>query len=240
MSRYQHASYSTLAIGSLVALIGLALATPQWAHADRYELSIGSAARFMPSSSVDSLSEDNLPVFSMTAAVAIDSLKIPFFDRFYIDGSFDVGTMPGTSFQTLETEASLMHWALGARLTRDLGKRVAVHGRASLGLAKVGVTIDDPFMEGPTLGDSGMTGTGYLGLASDLIFLRAGAQRSARFTMGLRAEVGYLAMLPKSLEARPDSSDHPEGAILIPEMSASLGDLDMSAWNMRFGLFGRF
>ena len=222
------------------ALLCFALALPGRAHADRYELAIGSAARVMPSNSVDALTEDEMAVFSMTGAVAIDRIHVPFFSRFAIEGGFDAGWLSGQSFQTLETSTSLLHWSLGARLSRELGRRMVVHGRAALGLAHVAVTIDDMFMDGPTLGDSGVTGTGYLGAAADFFMVQPGGRRALPFSFGLRFEVGYLAMLPKQLTARPDGSDHEEGAILIPETSASLGELDMSALNVRFGLVGRF
>lgn len=227
-----------LSMGALAACLCLAL--PGRAHADRYELAVGSAGRIMHSSSVDALSDDGMPVFSMTGAVNINRVQVPFFHRFAIEGGFDAGGMSGTSFQTLETSTSFMHWTLGARVSRDLSRRVTVHGRAALGLARVGVTIDDSFMAGPTLGDSGYTGTGYAGVAGDVYLIKPGTPRGARIGLGLRWEVGYLAVIPRTMTARPDSSDHEDGAILIPETSASLGSLNLSALNVRFGLVGRF
>lgn len=224
----------------LASISGFTVAAPSLAHADRYELSLGSSTRHVQSTSADALSDDILAVFSMTGAVAIDRIKVPLFDRFAIEGGFDAGALTGTSFQTLETSTSFLHWTLGARVTRDLGRRLSVHGRAALGLARIGVTIDDIFMNGPTLGDSGYTGTGYVGAAGDIYLIKPGMPEGARLSLGLRLEVGYLAMIPKSLEARPDGSDHEDGAILIPEMSAPLGDLDLSALSLRFGLVGRF
>lgn len=222
------------------SLCALGFASLGSARAERYELAVGSAARLMPSTSVDALTDEGMPVFSMTGAVAINSIQVPLFHQFSIEGSFDVGGMTGNSFQTLDTSTSLYHWSLGARLTRNVGRRLAVHGRAALGLARVRVNIDDAFMDGPTLGDSAVTGTGYVGAAGDVYLFRSGTPRGANFSLGLRMEVGYLAMVPREFTARPDGSDHEEGAILIPETSASLGDLNLSAVNIRFGLVGRF
>lgn len=224
--------------GALAACLCLTL--PGWAHADRYELTLGSAARIMHSTSMDALSDNEMPVFSMTGAVAIDRVQLPLVHRFAIEGGFDAGAVSGNSFQTLDTRTSFMHWTLGARVSRDLNRRVTVHGRAALGLARVGVTIDDSFMAGPSLGDSGYTGTGYAGAAGDVYLLKPGPTSPTLITLGLRMELGYLAVVPRTMTARPDGSDHEDGAILIPETSAPLGSLNLSAVNVRLGLVGRF
>lgn len=217
------------------ALVG----APGRAQADRYDLSLGSSTRRMTSSSVDALSDGSMVAFSMTAAMALNGVRVPFVDRVYLDGTFEAGAMNGTSFQTLDTHTSLISTALGARLGRDLSARWSVHGRASLGLARVGVTLSDSFMGGPTLGDAGWTGTAYVGAVSDYLVAERRGSQSASFGLGLRVELGYLAALPKQLDARPDV-DRPDGAILIPETAASLGDLDLSSFNLRVGMFGRF
>jgi hypothetical protein len=222
------------------ALAVIMLSSAEWAHADRFELSLGSAARIMPSDSVDALTEDQLTLFSMTGALAIDRIQVPFFNRFSIEGTFEAGGMSGTTFQALETNTSVFLWALGARLSRDLSERLSIHGRANLGIARVGLTISDQIMDSPILGDTSYTGTAYLGAASDFLLATRRRAGGHRFALGLRAEVGYLAALPTDLHARPDDSGRDEGTIVIPETAASLGTLNLSAWSLRVGVVGRF
>lgn len=224
------------ALASAVLITGAA----EQAYADRFELSLGSAAHIMPSDSVDALTDDQLALFSMTGALAIDRIHVPFFDRFYIEGTFEAGGMGGTSFQTLESSTSVFSWALGAHLRRDLSERLSIHGRANIGVAHVDLTISDPFMDTPMLSDAGYTGIAYVGAASDFVFAKRRRAGSRRLALGLRAELGYSAALPLELHARPDASDREEGAIIIPESAASLGTLNLSAWSMRVGVVGRF
>lgn len=229
-----------IAIIAATAVLGTFLGTANRAHADRFELSIGSETRMMPSSSMDALDADVMPMFSLTGAMAIDRVRVPFFDRFYVDTSFQVGGVDGTTFQTLDTNVSMISGAVGARLSRALSERWVLQTRAALGLARVGVSMSDMFVDGPALSDSGYTGIGQTSAGLDYLFARKRGKKGDRFAMGLRAEFGYLAMIPKTLHAQPDGSEHADGAILIPETAASLGDLNLSAWNLRVGLVGRF
>jgi hypothetical protein len=90
------------------------------------------------------------------------------------------------------------------------------------------------------LSDSAYTMTAYLGGGADLLLsTKRRADGSEQFSLGLSAEIGYMAMVPVTMEATTETSGS-DDIIRIPEMSASLGSLDLSALSLRFGLVGRF
>jgi hypothetical protein len=221
-------------------LIGLAaIAASAHASAQGRELSIGSMTRFTNSSSARALSDGALAMFSVTGGYQVDWLRVPGFELL-VDGTAEIGGMSGVTFQTLDTSTTVQLAALGARLRRDLASRWSGHARGNLGGARVSVDIEDMFNRGPALSDTAYTMTAHLGGGVEfLLGRRHGLDGTEQFSFGLGAELGYTAMVPVTLEATPESSGD-DDIIRIPEMSASLGSLNLSAWGVRFGLFGRF
>jgi hypothetical protein len=223
--------------------VGLALAiittaSPR-AHAERHELSVGTATRFTGSDSAQALSDDSLVLFSVTGGYRLERVRVPGFE-FLIDGALELGGMSGTAFRTLHTSATVQLAAVGARLRRELSRRWSGQARANLGGARVHVEIEDMFTRGHALSDSAYTMTAYLGGGADLLLsTKRRADGSEQFSLGLSAELGYMAMVPVTMEATPETRGS-DDIIRIPEMSASLGSLDLSAVSLRFGLVGRF
>jgi hypothetical protein len=157
-----------------------------------------------------------------------------------IDGTLELGGMGGTAFRTLDTSATVQLAALGARLRRDLSRRFIAQARANLGAARVHVEIEDMFSGSHALSDSAYTMTAYLGGGVDLLLSsKHRADGSEQFSLGLSAELGYMAMVPVTMEATSEARGD-DDIIRIPEMSPSLGSLDLGAWGLRFGLVGRF
>jgi hypothetical protein len=223
--------------------VGLAffaiMAASAQVRAEGYELGIGSATRFTSSDSARALSDGNLTLFSVTGGYRLERVRVPGFE-FLIDGTLELGGMGGTAFRTLDTSATVQLAAVGARLRRDLARRLIGQARANLGGARVHVEIEDVYARGQPLSDSAYTMTAYLGGGVDLLLSsKYRADGTERFTLGLSAELGYMAMVPVTMEATSGAGGD-DDIIRIPEMSASLGSLNLSAWGLRFGLVGRF
>jgi hypothetical protein len=225
-------------VPALLVLLG-AFSSPRSASADTYEVSIGSTARWMPSSTIDAIADDDSHLaFSLGVAFKLNRVSVPFVDL-YLDAMLETGGVDGETFQRIDTEAGLLSGTLGVRAQRDLSPRLAGFGRAALGVARVSLSMTDGYSYSEAMKDHGNAGAVYLGAGADFIALRKPWRPGSKttVTMGLRAEFGYSAITCVPMRALSESGG--DGAITIPTQATSVGGLDMSAWSFRLGLVWR-
>jgi hypothetical protein len=157
------------AIVSHLAAAWLCLAAAWPAHAEpRYELGIGTAIRAARSSSVHALHDGTAVDFSLNGALRlVETAGVDIF----VDATVESGTTAGTTFQRMRTETSTTLALVGAQARRHLIHGLSAHGRAALGIGRVGVTMRHASGAWP-VADSGVAGSAYLGAGLDFLPLR--------------------------------------------------------------------
>jgi hypothetical protein len=224
-----------LLIAALFVCCSIAVASR--AHADRLELGIGSTSRFTHADSVLAVHDSRSTGFSMDAAFRWAS--IAGFDLL-VDASFDTDTAWATTFQRMYTASTTQTVLLGLRVRRPLPYAATVHARLALGATRLGIEIDD--LDGSShVADHGNGTSAYLGAGIDCVPLHPRmASGREMFSLGVRVELGYLAMTTVGFSAESPDPGMPEGTIEIPARAAALGHLDMSALTLRLALIARF
>lgn len=208
------------------------------AHADRFELGLGTSNHFLASSSVDALSEDGMTAGSITAAMKIPWLRLAGFDAL-IEANLDTGSLSGRSFRTMRSDTSLRVTTVGVRVRRAIWRRVIGHAGVGLGAARVSLRLEDAASRVEAISDRAHAVAGYLGAGGDVLLARLRRDDgSHKFTLGLRAELGYHSIAPVRLLGSTGERD--DDVIRIPATATSLGELDLSGWTMRFGVVTRF
>jgi hypothetical protein len=207
------------------------------ARAERLELGIGSTSRFTHADSVLAVHDSRSTGFAMD--VAYRWASIAGFDLL-ADASFDTDTAWATTFQRMYTASTTQVAQVGVRVRRPLAYAASAHARLALGATRVGLEIDD--LDGRThIADHGYGTSAYLGAGLDCVPLRPRfANGREAFSLGLRFELGYMAMTPVGFSAESPGPGMPEGTIEIPARAANLGNLDMSALTLRLALVARF
>ncbi len=224
-----------LLLAALCACAGMAGASR--AHADRIELGMGPTSRFTHADSVLAVHDSSSTGFSMAAAYRWASMSG--FDLL-ADASVDTDTAWATTFGRMRTASTTRVALAGLRARRPLARALSAHARLALGAARVAVDMDD--VDGRSyLQDHGHGACAYLGAGIDFVPLRPRiAGRQDELSLGVRVELGYLAMAAVGLAADSPDPGMPDGAIEIPTMAADLGDLDMSALTLRFAVIAHF
>jgi hypothetical protein len=213
---------------STLALI--AAAAP--AHADDWQVGIGTSLRHHGSPSLDPLAaDDSHSAFAIGGGRRLPGLDVAGF-QLGADLQLEVGSIDGVTFQRIDTHTGLITGLAGARAERRLSRRWSALARVALGVTRVNVELRDAG-SATGLADRRWAGTAYLGGGIDLAVLGADRDRG----LGLRAEVGYLAATPVDLHARASGGTPPNP---IPAQETDLGRLDVSAWVLRIGAVGRF
>lgn len=205
------------------------------AHADRFELSLGTTIHSAQSASVHALHDGGSAGFSLSGAMGV--MQAAGLD-IAIDAALETDSASGTTFQRMDTETSATLILVGARARRPVTGSLIAHGRAALGMGRVSVDMSDPYGAWP-MRDSGYAGSAYVGAGLDFLPLRPPIRGGNRpLSLGIRLEVGYLLMTPVELTTEPDDSG--DNTLAIPVAGASLGDLDLSAITTRLAVVGRF
>lgn len=227
-------------LSMILAVLGLAHAGS--AAADTYELSIGSETRFLGSKSTLALSDDqSMPMFAMGGSRRLPLLALPGLDTL-ADVGFAVGGIEGTTFQTMWTETTSYVFTAGLKVRTNGSERWSAFGRAGLGASRVDVSLGNSYAATEPLADAAWTGCAYVGGGGDLYFAstRRADTGALQFAAGLRMELGYLAASSMRVEPKPASRSEDDDILRIPDMSSSLGDLNLSGWTLRLALTGRF
>jgi len=202
------------------------------ARADvHHEALFGSHIRALRTSSANALTDDSLagPVFGYAYRLPLQVLpKLELWGT----ASLLFGFGDGEMFQTLTTNIDTLQMTGGLRARYVFWRGyVAANARVDLGAQRIDVTLAD--MEDHTASDVGWgaTSTAALGVELNLLALRA-------FSLGLRAELGYVANQGIGLTAK--SKGAPEDTIELDRMAASLGHLDLGGRYFSFTVTTRF
>lgn len=226
-----------LLLAALYMYAGASMLGPARAHADRVALAMGPTSRFTHADSVLAVHDSHSTGFSIGAAYRWASISG--FDLL-ADASFDTDTAWATTFGRMHTSSTTRVALVGLRARRPLARALSAHARLALGAARVAVDIDD--RDGPSrLQDHGHGACAYAGAGLDYVPLRPRTASGREIlSLGVRVELGYLAMAAVGLSAESPDPGMPEDAIEIPAMAADLGDLDMSALTVRLALIAHF
>lgn len=210
-------------------LLALAITTlAGTAHAGDNELSLGSYNRALRTGSANAVTDDTLGGGTLAIGRALDLGLFPNLDV-WATSAFSWGGADGSMFQTMTTEVDTIALTFGGRARYTVHRRVAVGARLDLGTARTGLTIHG---NGHTVSDAAWGGTATAAATLDLLAIAHPA-----FALGLRVELGYVTMTAPSLSPRADQDD---SKILLDEMQASIGGLDLGGRFMSFSVLSQF
>jgi hypothetical protein len=216
----------------LVLVLVPALATP--AHAgDRNELTIGSWNRALRSASANAVTGENLGGGALTYARDLRIRPLPRL-ALWATASFTWAGAEGTMFQTLSTEIDALGFSAGARARYRLLDRVVASGRLDIGTARTSLRLADAMDR--SAGDTRWGGITTAAVALDLL-----AVAGPRFSLGVRAELGYVIAQAPALTATSDRGDaDDEDKLRLPMAESSLGHLDLGGRFFGFSLLSQF
>jgi hypothetical protein len=205
-------------IAIALCLVAVTTAAAYAGEGPRHELSLGSSTRALRSSSANAVTADSLGGGSVGYAHALD---LDIFPRLalWLEGSFGWGGVDGVMFQTLTTEVDAIAFTAGGRARYTLHRNVHASARLELGTARARLAIRDD--QGHTATDKGWGVTSSAGLGLELL-----AVARPRFSLGLRAELGYVATSAVSLVATPEGERN--NTLQLEMTAAGLGSLDLS------------
>jgi hypothetical protein len=204
-------------LGSLGLLLLAAAAVPARAG-DGNELTIGSWNRALRSPSANAVTGDNLVGGALTYARDVRIRPVPGL-AVWATGSFTWAGADGTMFKTLATDIDVLGLSAGGRARYRLHDRVALSARLDLGAARTSLRLEDAM--GHTAADARWAAIATAAVGLDLL-----AIAGPRFSLGLRAELGYTAASAPALTAAPDRGGD-DDVIRLPMVEASLGHLDL-------------
>lgn len=219
-------------VGLIVPVVMAALVAP--AAAERFELGIATGARYTESASVDALTgDDSHPATGIWAGVRLPGLQVLGFDLIG-DVEYEHTSLEGTTFSRIDSEMGIESLRLGGRARRLLGYRTSAFARLAFGWLTADLDLTDRLSSQvrPTSDRAhGVSTTVGGGLQAELI-------RRPRLSFGLRADLDYTEATALGFDAAPEPAG--DDALEIPVFAASLGDVDLSGWSLRFGAFARF
>lgn len=206
----------------------LVLATAAAAHAgERNELTIGSGARALRSNSANAVTSDSLGTGTLTYGRRLDLVDVPRLQT-WVTGAFSWGAADGALFQ-MDTAIDTLAFAAGARARYVLHPNLAVGARVELGTARTALALDGGNHH---VSDAGWGATFGAALGADLY-----AIARPKFALGLRFELGYLAMTAPALSPREDGDD---STIMLAGTQASIGHLDLGGRFFTVALVAQF
>lgn len=217
-------------LGPLALLLLAAAAAPVRAG-DGNELTFGSWNRALRSPSANAVTDDNLVGGALTYARDLRIRPVPGL-AVWATGSFTWSGADGTMFRTLATDLDVLGLSAGGRARYRLHDRVALSARLDLGAARTSLRLEDAM--GHTAEDARWAGIATSAVGLDLLALTG-----PRLTLGLRAELGYVAARAPALTASPDS-DAGGDVIRLPMAEASLGHLDLGGRFFGVSLVSQF
>ncbi len=211
----------------LALLLVLVAAAPALADPHN-ELSLGSYARALHSSSANAVTADGLLGGSIGYARELALGLWPRLET-WATGTLSWGAADGTMFSTLTTEVSTRSFTLGGGARYFLFDRLAVGGRLDIGTARTELTLQEGSR---SLKDTGWGATSTAAVSVDMLAIAA---RS--FKLGLRFELGYTLT---SAVALAPAEGHDPSTIQLEMSQASLGHLDLGGTGFSFALMSQF
>jgi hypothetical protein len=212
------------------------------AYAGDHELAIGGTSRALHSPSANAVTHDSLVGGALGYAHHLPIELAPGL-QIWVEGRFGWGGVEGTMFQTLSTELDTLAFTAGGRARYPVFQQVpglrhapilrhlTAIARLDVGTARAAFAIRDE--AGHTASDAGWGGTSAAALGLELV----GPPRS-RFSVGLRAELGYTAATAIPLVATPEDGDM--ATLELATTAAGLGSLDLSGRMFVLSAVGQF
>lgn len=201
------------------------------AYAENNELTIGGTARALRTTSANALTDDSLGGGTFAYARRLDLELLPGLEL-WPEATFAWGAARGTMFQTITTELDTLAFTIGARGRYSLWRRnVAATARVDLGTARAAVALRDSAGRSATDHGWGATTSAAAGLELYLV-------RKPQFGLGVRFELGAVAVSPIELTATP--ADDGGDVLELDTMATSLGSLNLSGPMFAAALVGQF
>jgi hypothetical protein len=198
----------------------------------RWGVRLWSSERWLGDASMAALTTDTLGGGGVAVERRLLALPVPGpFDDLAVSAelSFDAGSVDGTTFQQLDNHVSTWAISAGARARLPVLSWLQVQGRAALGAGRTTVRIADQ-MTGGAIEDRAATAVASSGVG---LAVMPTLRRGSRFRFVLDAELGYQTTTSTGVRAYPE--DRPAPELTIPASYATLGDVDLDGWTLRFG-----
>jgi hypothetical protein len=223
---------SKLMIAGLVVAAGLSLASE--ARGEDYQVSIGGGSSYLPSKSVDSLTDaTGYARFDLEAGLQV--LHVPILGHTEVALNWGSGAVSGSSFGRIESELNLNTVMALARVRRPVYRRVSGFAELGLGLQWGHLTLDDSASNSArSVEDWDKAAASSIGAGLDIQLTNS----NGPFNLGLRTKLSYRAMTPLEFRATPMSEGSDE--LLLSTASADLGSVNTSGMAFAIGLVGHF
>ncbi len=223
---------SKMLVPGLIVAAGLALTSS--AHAERYQVSIGGGSSYLPSKSVDSLT--NATGFArLDLEAGLTILHVPILGHTEVALNWGSGGVSGTSFGRIESDLGMNTVMLLSRVCRPISPRISAFGEFGLGVQWGHLQLDDADSNSArSLEDWDKSAASSLGTGVDVRLTNQGNE----FNLGIRGKLAYRAMAPLNFSATPMSEGSEE--LLLETTSANLGSVNTSGMLVSVGLVGSF
>jgi len=231
MQRHRPLPAAPLVATAAAALATLAAAPATATAGDRNELTLGSWNRALRSASANAVTDENLGGGALGYARDLGIRPAPRL-ALWATGGLAWADAQGSMFQTLSTQIDTLGLSVGARARYHLLTRVVASARLELGTQRAGLRLTDAM--GRSAGDSAWGATATAAAAVDLL-----AIAGRRFSLGLRAELGYVAASAPALTAASDHGGDGD-TIRLPATESSLGHLDLGGRFLAFSMLSQF
>jgi hypothetical protein len=215
-----------LAMLVFAALAAATTAARAGSHND--EVWLGGTSRALRTPSANALTAANLVGASVGYARDLGIGVVPGVSL-WADAGVTTGDATGTMFQTMSTEIQTLGLTGGLRLRYQPHRLVAASARADLGAQRVRLDIED---RATSASDHRWGALASAGVVLDL-FVRS----RPRFSIGVRAEAGYV--MAQAIELTPHR-DAPSDVLALPMTELALGRLDLSGPSFAVSLIGQF
>lgn len=200
------------------------------AYAGNNELSISESRRALHTASANAVTSDGMVGGSLAYARRIDLPIMPNL-TLWATANFGWGGTSGEMFQTMQTDVSTLMLSAGGRARYQLHRLVVATGRLDLGSSRAALTLRDD--AGHSASDHGWAPMTQAALGVDLY-----AVNRQNFSLGLRFELGYVAMGSVDMTAKPDSGSN--GTLQLQMTAAGLGGLNLSGSTFAASVVSQF
>lgn len=200
------------------------------ANAGNNELSISESHRALHTDSANAVTSDGMVGGALAYARLVD---LPIIPRLTVWGTanFGWGGTSGEMFNTMHTDVSSLMLSVGGRANYKLHRLVIATGRLDIGSSRAALTLQD---------DAGHSATdhGWAPMTQAALGLDLYAVNKPQFSLGLRFELGYIAMGSVDMTAKPDSGSNE--TLHLQMNAAGLGGLNLSGSTFAASVVSQF
>ncbi|HET6611194.1 MAG TPA: hypothetical protein VFG83_04365 [Kofleriaceae bacterium] len=217
---------TTKTILSVLVAAAVMTAGAPFAAAERIDLSVGPATRWMSSASVDPISDRDSSAFVSTV-LGVRVAKVDAGPWVTAEVSYDHGGLSGDLFSSLDTRLSLDTVTAGLKISQPLFTAVSAFARGGMGLAHGHLAMSSVARPDMSASDGDWGGTTFAAVGLE-------ARSTTLVQVGFRAEVGYAKGQSLSFDAARERDD--DDVLHIPTAGAAMGELDTDGVTLRFAL----